>query len=129
MKGINDVLVSLSPAGYEFPDRRMGDWHDLNWLRIAGKVETPDGSWSFNDPCMLTTEAAQLGAWLREAADGKVQPTRANAAGEIYPSCDFTEPNMGLLHGSVTSDLWCREALLEGCAPCPGPIPVSSVRT
>jgi hypothetical protein len=29
----------------------------------------------------------------------------------------------------VTSDLWCCEALLEGCAPCRGLIPVSSVRT
>ena len=29
----------------------------------------------------------------------------------------------GLLHGSVTSDLWCREVPLEGCSPCPSPIP------
>ncbi len=35
----------------------------------------------------------------------------------------------GLLHGEVTSDLWCREALLEGCAPCPGLIHESSVTT
>lgn len=36
---------------------------------------------------------------------------------------------VGLLHGLVTSDLWCREVPLEGCSPCPGPIPRSSVRT
>ena len=94
MAGNNEISISLSPIGYQFPDMKVGDWHDLNWLRIAGKVEAPDGSWSFNDPCMLTTEAARLGEWLREAADGKVQPTAPNATGEIYPSCDFTEPNV-----------------------------------
>ena len=35
----------------------------------------------------------------------------------------------GLPRGEVTADLWCREVPLEGCSPCPGPIPVSSVRT
>ena len=35
----------------------------------------------------------------------------------------------GLPRGGVTSDLWCREVLLEGCSPCPSPIPVSSART
>jgi hypothetical protein len=36
---------------------------------------------------------------------------------------------MGLLHDPVTSDLWCREVLLEGCSPCLGPIPRSFART
>ena len=35
----------------------------------------------------------------------------------------------GLLHDPVTSDLWCREVLLKGCAPCQGPTPESFVRT
>jgi hypothetical protein len=29
----------------------------------------------------------------------------------------------GLPRDPVTSDLWCREVPLEGCSPCPGPIP------
>ena len=36
---------------------------------------------------------------------------------------------LGLLHDLVTSELWCREALLKGCRPCPDPIPKSSART
>jgi integrase len=35
----------------------------------------------------------------------------------------------GLPRVPVTSDLWCREVPLEGCAPCRGPIPGSSGRT
>ncbi len=35
----------------------------------------------------------------------------------------------GLPRTSVTPDLWCREVPLEGCSPCPGPIPGSSART
>lgn len=35
----------------------------------------------------------------------------------------------GLPRGEVTSDLWCWEAPLEGCALCPSPIPGSSGRT
>ena len=35
----------------------------------------------------------------------------------------------GLPRGPVTSDLWCREVLLEGCASCRGRIPGSSART
>jgi hypothetical protein len=35
----------------------------------------------------------------------------------------------GLPRGEVTSDLWCWEAPLEGCAPCPSPFPGSSGRT
>ena len=35
----------------------------------------------------------------------------------------------GLPRDPVTSDLWCREVPLEGCSPCPGPIPESSART
>ena len=33
---------------------------------------------------------------------------------------------MGLLHGSVTTDLWCREAPLGRMSPCPSPIQRSS---
>ena len=36
---------------------------------------------------------------------------------------------VGLLHGLVTPDLWCREVLLEGCSPCPKLFLVSSAMT
>jgi len=35
----------------------------------------------------------------------------------------------GLLHGWVTSDLWCREVPLEGCALCRSRIRESSEKT
>ena len=41
----------------------------------------------------------------------------------------FYNTSVGLLHDEVTSDLWCREVPLEGCSPCPSPIPRSSART
>ncbi len=53
-------------------------------------------------------------------------------------SCDYDikpgDLTLALLRGGlprdpVTSDLWCREVPLEGCSPCPGPIPRSSART
>ncbi len=35
----------------------------------------------------------------------------------------------GLLHDSVTTDLWCREAPLGRMSPCPSPIQRSSATT
>jgi hypothetical protein len=88
------VSITLRPTAYEFLGMRTGDWDDLNWLRIAGEVDTPEGAWGFNDPCLLTTEAAQLGAWLRAVAARRVPPSGPTEQGEVYPSCDFTEPNV-----------------------------------
>jgi len=49
------------------------------------------------------------------------------------PSLSWTDPatgvRMGLLHGSVTSDLRRYVSALEGCAPCPSHFPGSSART
>src|SRR5262245_47069237 len=45
------------------------------------------------------------------------------------PKFDLQPDGTGLPRGPVTSDLWCREVPLEGCAPCLGPIPGSSART
>ncbi|MEU7963987.1 hypothetical protein AB0D09_11045 [Streptomyces sp. NPDC049097] len=63
--------VELGPLGYEFPVVR-GDVHDDNWLVITGAVTTPEGSWSFTDPCLLTDEAREVAAWLRGVAAGTV---------------------------------------------------------
>jgi hypothetical protein len=36
----------------------------------------PDGkSWAFEDPCLTTWEAAELGSWLNAVADGLVPPS------------------------------------------------------
>jgi hypothetical protein len=72
-----------------------------------------------------------------EAEDGRVVGLHRNV-GERHDKqldtmcCIVVEREygqMGLPRDLVTPDLWCREVPLEGCSPCPGPIPRSSVRT
>lgn len=86
----------LSIARYQFPDLRGSgdcDW-DANWLQIAGAVVMADGkTWSFEDPSLTTWEAAKLGRWLREAADGSVKLS-AFGTEETEQLLCFTEPNL-----------------------------------
>ncbi|TDC24711.1 hypothetical protein E1265_08875 [Streptomyces sp. 8K308] len=56
--------LELRPVGYQFP-AAVGDHFDDNWLVVAGAVTTPEGSWSFTDPCLLVAEARSIGPWLR----------------------------------------------------------------
>ena len=61
--------IELTVVGYQFP-HGVSDWHDLNWLNILVRVQTIGASWTGGpDPCLLTTEARELAAWLRAAAD------------------------------------------------------------
>lgn len=94
LAGTNGVVVSLRPIRYQFPHTEKGNWDDLNWLVIAGEVESSDGSWTFQDPCLQTTEACRLGGWLREAADGSIAPGEPDEAGDISPDLGFIEPNI-----------------------------------
>jgi hypothetical protein len=92
----DEASVELSIAGYQFPDlqgRGDRDW-DANWLQICGAVVLADGkTWSFEDPSLTTWEAAELGQWLREAADGSVKPWPLGTE-EAEPLLCFTEPNL-----------------------------------
>ncbi|MGW4383942.1 WapI family immunity protein [Kitasatospora sp. NPDC004531] len=72
--------VELRPLRYQFPAAGRDEFDD-NWLVIGGKVTTPDGSWSFADPCLLVGEARELGGWLRAAAAGRVPVTGRDADG------------------------------------------------
>jgi hypothetical protein len=84
------AYLRMRPLGYQFgveppedPDE-LDDWDD--WLIIAGEVSTADGrTWSFNDPCLTTEEAGDLGQWLRRHAAGDAAPDA---------SLLFTEPNL-----------------------------------
>jgi hypothetical protein len=73
----DNVSIELSIARYQFPDLQGHgdrDW-DANWLQISGAVVLADGkTWSFEDPSLTTWEAAKLGQWLREVADGSLKP-------------------------------------------------------
>ncbi|MBT2508591.1 hypothetical protein J7I98_22415 [Streptomyces sp. ISL-98] len=83
--------VELRPLRYQFPAVR-GDSYDDNWLVIGGAVTTPEGSWSFADPCLLTDEAREVAAWLRAVAAGAVAVTGPDADGELSPDTWFVEP-------------------------------------
>ncbi|MFE6554140.1 hypothetical protein ACFVHS_37960 [Streptomyces sp. NPDC057746] len=83
--------VDLRPVRYQFATVR-GDSYDDNWLVIEGTVATPEGKWSFADPCLLTDEARQVSAWLRAVAAGAVDVTEPDAEGELSPDTWFIEP-------------------------------------
>ncbi|MEV7282447.1 hypothetical protein [Streptomyces sp. NPDC093111] len=90
---LNDLSssVALLPVRYQFATVR-GDSYDDNWLVIDGTVMTPEGSWSFADPCLLTDEARQVSTWLRAVAAGTVGVTEPDAEGELLPDTWFIEP-------------------------------------
>lgn len=88
--------VDLSIARYQFPGRKgqgTDDW-DANWLQVAGTVVLADRkTWTFEDPCLTTWEAAELGRWLNSVADGSVQPSPFGP-GQDEQLLVFTEPNV-----------------------------------
>ncbi|MFE7409729.1 WapI family immunity protein [Streptomyces laurentii] len=89
------ACVELRPLRYQFSQVR-GDVYDDNWLVVGGTVRTPDGGWSFAEPCLLTDEARALSAWLRATAAGTVAVTGPDAEGEPTPGLSFTEPVLAL---------------------------------
>ncbi|MFF8592096.1 hypothetical protein ACF061_11725 [Streptomyces sp. NPDC015220] len=87
--------VELRLLRYQFPEVR-GDSYDDNWLVVAGTATTPEGSWSFADPCLLTGEAREVSAWLRAVAAGTVAVTGPDAEGWLDPDTWFVEPVLAL---------------------------------
>ena len=78
--------LDLSIVGYQFPDVTTDPW-DSNWLLVAVRVVSPEGSWDVVDPCLTTWEAKHLVRWLVNAAAR--DPSAAPAM--------FTEPNLTLV--------------------------------
>ena len=68
------VRVDLKISGYQFPSMAGAGVEydfDANWLVVSGHVARPDGSsFRFQDPCLLTDEAVEMGSWLAAAAGG-----------------------------------------------------------
>jgi hypothetical protein len=94
LAGGDGSTLALRPLRYQFPGahtRDAGGQWDANWLVVAGEVSTPDGAWSFTDPCLTTWEARTLGAWLRAVARCPARP-EGGAGGDPPPEVDFTEP-------------------------------------
>jgi hypothetical protein len=92
----DQARVELCISGYQFPDvaaRDERDW-DANWLRVSGVVAQADGkAWSFDDPCLTTWEAEELGSWLSNVAAGTVPPSPFRA-GQPENLLVFAEPNL-----------------------------------
>jgi hypothetical protein len=76
-------VFEIAIRGYQFP--HLGtEPYDSNWLRVHGKVVHPRGSWTFQDPCLLTYEASALAEWLRTSG----------ASGPLRDQMGFIEPNL-----------------------------------
>ena len=88
LEGSGGASLRLSIVGYQFPglpgSRLLFD-HDANWLVVAGQASDGHRAWTFRDPCLLTTDARRLVAWLEAVADGSADE-----------SIDFMEPNLEL---------------------------------
>jgi hypothetical protein len=79
-----------------------GDW-DVNWLQVRGNITPADGAaWAFEDPCLTTWEARELGDWLRAVAAGTVPPSPRGS--DPGGGIGFTEPNLSFDLADRTAD-------------------------
>lgn len=81
ISSLSGSSFKLKILGYQYP-YIADDYYDANWLLIQVDVTHPKGSWSANDPCLLTFEVERLAKWLEEVHD--------NINKKSY--CSFTEP-------------------------------------
>ncbi|WP_251051306.1 MULTISPECIES: hypothetical protein [unclassified Streptomyces] len=111
--------VELCPLRYQFSEVR-GDSYDDNWLVVGGTATTPEGIWSFTDPCLLTDEAREVSAWLRAVAAGTVEVTGPDADGYLSPDTWFVEPVLAFsLVGRSDDGAVIRVHLsMEAAPPC-----------
>jgi hypothetical protein len=91
--------IALRVLRYQFPGHARDGDRDSNWLTIEGAVERIDDRWSFVDPCLLTSEAAQLVQWLRALPESPAQ-------------LDFVEPLLCFRRG-MTDDPWTFDVTLR----------------
>ncbi len=97
LEGDGGRSFDLSVVGYQFaggaPEPGEFDF-DANWLVVHGQANDGDREWQFRSPCMLTTEARQLTAWLEAVASGwrDLDPT------------DFIEPILEFRRVSAPED-------------------------
>lgn len=97
--------VKLSLLRYQFAGTR-GEWFDDNWLVIGGEIATESGVWSFTDPALLTDECAQVSAWLRAVAAGRVPAIARGADGQLVPDLSFIEPVVAFSVAGYRDDAW-----------------------
>ncbi len=128
LRSPDGASVDLRITGYQFPDHQArvqvfapdwleawakvgptpsGKWardEDANWLKVRGHITLADGkNWAFEDPCLTTWDARELGSWLREVVAGTV-PSSPAAGGEPEGLLDFLEPNIAFSVEERTAD-------------------------
>ena len=82
LRGRDGQSIELRLVGYQFPAARTPV--DATWIVVAGRVDHPRGSWTFQDPCLETTDIFSLASWLEAVARGA----------EDRADYGFTEPNL-----------------------------------
>jgi hypothetical protein len=95
-----------SPDGASVELRITGyQWDvDATWLQVCGHITLADGkTWDFEESCLTTRDAREVGSWLREAAAGTVPPSPV-AGGEPEGLLDFLEPNIAFSVEERTAD-------------------------
>jgi hypothetical protein len=98
LSSMDGSSLRLSVERYQYPDI-VGDgsgrnW-DANWLVIRGEVTDARRTWGFADPCLTTSEARSVAAWLRGVASGVVPVVDYD--GDDKSTLEvFTEPNIAL---------------------------------
>jgi hypothetical protein len=78
-----DGALELTLVGYQFPHFATVPW-DSNWLNVRVRVQHPRGNWTAQDPCLLTSDVAELADWLDAVA----------ARREEDAEHGFMEPNL-----------------------------------
>ena len=61
--GINNQMVELKVASYQYPEIKDGDW-DSNWLNIYLSVKSELGNWQTVDPSLTTWDVHRLIKWF-----------------------------------------------------------------
>ena len=84
-------VVAIEPIGYEFP--ATAD-HEFDWIVIALEVVLPDASWSCSAAALTTSEAKDLGSWLRSAAQGAIESVEPDDEDWLAPNLTFIEPDL-----------------------------------
>lgn len=86
LTSVDGSFIELEITGYQFPDgyEISGRWYYPDWLMIRGHVRDPKLQWKFSYACFYSSEARELGEWLRSIVD--CEP--------VHKELTFTEPNV-----------------------------------
>lgn len=82
--GIENQIVELKIAGYQFPKAIIKNDYDSNWLNIQLEVKSFIGNWKSEDPSILTWEMENLINWFEDLGNNFIEEK----------TVEFIEPNL-----------------------------------